>query len=114
MSSEPLFDYLEANEKAVRSALNAPGEIRFAGSDYDKNLDKKRLTGQLLRVFELMKDGRWRTLQEIADLTHDPAASVSAQLRHLRKEHFGGHVVNKRARGERSHGLFEYQLEVNK
>ncbi len=57
-----------------------------------------------------MRDGKWRTLDEIATFTGDPHASVSAQLRHLRKARFGGHKVEKRARGDRHCGLFEYRL----
>jgi len=87
--------------------------FRFNGSDYDRREDDARLASQLDRVFELMKDGQWRTLQEIAVATHDPPASVSAQLRHLRKPRFGGHTVNKQTRGERDKGLFEYQLLLN-
>ncbi len=82
----------------------------FDGPAYDPKYDHQRLTGQIKRVFSLMADQRWRTLQEIADATGDPHASISAQLRHLRKERFGAHVVNRRARGDRSHGLFEYQV----
>lgn len=88
-------------------------EPRFDGPAYDPKYDHRRLTGQIQRVFNLMRDGRWRTLQEIADATHDPHASISAQLRHLRKERFGGHTVNRRARGDRANGLFEYQVILN-
>ena len=84
---------------------------RFNGSDYVPEKDDVRLRGQIARVYELMKDGQWRTLAEIAEDTGDPPASISAQLRHLRKKRFGEHTVNKRARGEREAGLFEYQLE---
>lgn len=108
--STPLFDYLEASERAAREALNAPGPVKFDGAAYEAKHDRQRLTGQLLRVFELMKDGHWRTLDEISAITHDPVASISAQLRHLRKPRFGSHTVNKRPRGDRSHGLFEYQV----
>lgn len=83
----------------------------FNGSDYNSAFDKERLTGQIRRVFDLMIDGRWRTLSEIAKSTDDPEASVSAQLRHLRKPRFGAFIVEKRNRGERKHGLFEYQLK---
>lgn len=83
---------------------------QFDGPDYSPEFDQKRLTGQIRRVFDLMKDGRWRTLEEIGEATGDPQASVSAQLRHLRKPRFGGFTVEKRARGEREHGLFEYRL----
>lgn len=86
---------------------------RFNGPVYNPAVDNKRLTGQLLRVYGCMKDARWRTLDEIAAATGDPHASISAQLRHLRKERFGSHTVNKRARGEREHGLFEYQLVIS-
>ena len=84
--------------------------MRFDGPVYVPQHDLKRLTGQILRVFALMRDGRWRTLSEIEKTIGDPAASVSAQLRHLRKERFGAHVVAKRARGNRSIGLWEYRL----
>ena len=84
----------------------------FDGPVYERQHDKRRLTGQILRVYGCMKDGRWRTLREIEQLTNDPAASISAQLRHLRKEKFGRHTVNKRHRGERKQGIWEYQLEL--
>jgi len=40
----------------------------------------------------------WLTLEELTKLTHFPPASISAQLRHLRKERFGGYAVVKRCR----------------
>ena len=85
-------------------------DARFNGSDYVKEFDQGRLTGQLKRVYGLMIDGRWRTLREIENATGDPQSSISAQLRHLRKERFGSHTVNKQPRGDRNNGLFEYQL----
>jgi len=87
----------------------APG---FNGPDYVPEFDHERLTGQIRRVYRLMRDGVWRTLDEISASTGDPQASVSAQLRHLRKERFGGHVIEKRARGERVHGLYEYRMKT--
>jgi hypothetical protein len=89
-------------------------QAKFDGPVYEARFDQARLTGQILRVFGLMSDARWRTLREIEDTTNDPAASVSAQLRHLRKQRFGAHTVEKRARGERVTGLWEYRLIVNK
>lgn len=113
-SSLPLF---ERPSPPPREDLGAriPGAIsapRFDGPAYEPPQDDRRLTGQLLRVFDLMKDGAWRTLQEIADATGDPHASISAQLRHLRKARFGSHDVEKKSRGERIHGLYEYRLTV--
>ena len=59
----------------------------------------------------------WLTLEELAKLTHYPQASISAQLRHLRKPEYGGYVVEKRPReldaalrGEDFGTVWEYQL----
>ena len=89
-------------------------KMRFDGSDYDPRYDKARLTGQILRIFKAIKDGSWNTLVEIQDLTGDPQASISAQLRNLRKERFGSYLIEKRYRGDRANGLWEYRLIVEK
>lgn len=86
--------------------------MRFNGSNYDRNRDDDRLSAQYDRIFMLMQDGKWRALFEISNLTGDPPASISAQLRHMRKARFGSHTVNKRLRGELD-GLWEYQLIIN-
>jgi hypothetical protein len=59
----------------------------------------------------------WLTLDELAKLTHYPPASISAQLRHLRKPENGGYLVEKRPRavgkvlrGEDFGTVWEYQL----
>ena len=83
---------------------------RFRGSHYEPLVDGPRLIRQHERIRDLMLDGTWRTLAEIAAATGDHEASVSAQLRHLRKPSFGGHVVDKRRRGLASRGLWEYQV----
>lgn len=83
---------------------------RFNGSDYEPEFDDQRLRGQIKRIYDLMIDGQWRTLAEIEQATSDPPASISAQLRHLRKKRFGAHDIEKRARGDRHIGLFEYRL----
>ena len=87
-----------------------PQSFVFDGPAYDPAVDQARLTGQLLRIATLMADGQWRTLSEIAQATGDHEASVSAQLRHLRKPRFGSHSVEKRRRGEASRGLWEYRV----
>jgi hypothetical protein len=40
----------------------------------------------------------WLTLVELSRLTRFGEASISAQLRHLRKEEYGGYLVEKRQR----------------
>jgi hypothetical protein len=84
--------------------------MRFNGAVYDPAFDDARLEKQLGRVYECMQNGNWLTLSEISARTGDPQASISAQLRHLRKDRFGSYIVNKRPRGNRYKGLFEYQL----
>ena len=84
----------------------------FDGPEYVPEFDAERLTGQLRRVFNLMRDGEWRSLDEIADKTGDPHASVSAQLRHLRKNKFGNHTVDKRRVGEKKSGYYKYRLII--
>lgn len=87
-----------------------PLPAKFDGSDYVDSIDRKRLAGQILRVHDAMIDGRWRTVNEIHAITGDPHASISAQLRHLRKPKFGKYLVAKRPRGKREDGLYEYQV----
>ena len=83
--------------------------VRFNGPNYDAKRDDARLPGQLQRVFKAMKDGEWRSLGDIEEVTGDPQASISAQLRHLRKPRFGGHEVDKKYLGN---GLYHYKLNA--
>ena len=80
----------------------------FAGPTFDPALDADRLSTQCGRVYDTMSDGKWRTLAEISAVTCDPEASISAQLRHLRKPKFGGYTILRRAIDK---GLCEYRLE---
>ena len=83
---------------------------RFDGPDYVPALDQARLTTQLQRIKVLMLDGVWRTLGEIEQVTGYPQASISAQVRHLRKIRFGSYQVEKRRRGPGWHGLWEMRV----
>jgi hypothetical protein len=65
----------------------------------------------MLKIIELMQREQWFTLRQISSLINEPEASISAQLRHLRKERFGNHTVNRRHVGQ---GLYEYQLILKK
>lgn len=82
----------------------------FDGADYQHQLDFERLTGQMKRIYDLMKDGNYRTLKQISTLTGDPEASISAQLRNFRKARFGAHQVNRKRIGD---GVYAYQLLPN-
>lgn len=81
---------------------------RFNGADYQAERDNLRLAPQHERIRDLMLDGEWRTLDQIAEATNDPVASVSAQLRHLRKPRFGSYRVDRRHVGA---GLYEYRVQ---
>jgi hypothetical protein len=54
--------------------------------------------------------GGWLTLCEIAELTAFSEASVSAQLRNLRKPKYGGYMVEKRRRRCRGAAQWEYRI----
>lgn len=92
-----------------------PAAPLFGGETYDEARDSVRLVGQLGATFDVMRDGQERTLVELASavrkLTGKRAseASVSARLRDLRKEKFGGHNVQHRNSGG---GLWYYRLIV--
>jgi hypothetical protein len=81
----------------------------FDGKTYSATIDRERLTAQLARTRDCMADGQWRTLEEISGRIGAPPASVSARLRDLRKQKFGGYTVNRRGRNM-IRGLFEYQV----
>lgn len=83
---------------------------RFAGSDYDEKVDGPRLAGQILRIRECMEGAGYLTLYQIELSTGDPQASISAQIRNLRKTANGGHTVDKRRRGKPGAGCWEYRF----
>jgi hypothetical protein len=82
-------------------------QLNFDGETYDPDRDRIRLTRQWWDVWLLMRDGHWRTLRLISDLTRHPEASVSARLRDFRKGRFGAHTVERRYLVD---GLWEYRL----
>jgi hypothetical protein len=59
-----------------------------------------------------MKDGKYRTLRQIADATGCLETSASARLRDLRKPKFGAYSVDAR-RTECVGLVYEYRLLVN-
>jgi histidinol phosphatase-like enzyme len=88
----------------MQYALNLEGKrdgFTFTSSDLD------RLNKQAKAVFNVICDGEWYTLDQIAFCAHAPQASVSARLRDLRKPRFGGFVVQRKNMGG---GVFHYRL----
>lgn len=83
--------------------------MNFDGATYNRELDSERLGRQLDRVRSILLQcrGRWLSLQELSQRTGAPEASVSARLRDLRKERFGGYEIEtRRVKG----GLFVYRM----
>jgi hypothetical protein len=69
-----------------------------------------RAYAQMWDASQIAAEAGWLTLREIAGLTNYGEASISAQLRHLRKPHFGGYVIVKRRRGPAVNGAWEYRM----
>lgn len=96
--------------------MTGQAELAFSGATYDPELDRERLSAQARKVWDVMVEASaWWTLAELQDATGIRSeASISARLRDLRKEAFGGHTVERRRWGwtdeERAAGVFEYRL----
>lgn len=88
--------------------------MTFDGVTYEKAHDFARLSSQLERVQALMIDGQWRTLEEISTKVGGTIPSLSARLRDLRKNKFGGFTILRRRRDELKRGLHEYKMEAGK
>lgn len=78
------------------------------GPAYEENIDGKRIKDQRNAILRFMIDGVYRPLYAISQQLGIPEASVSAQLRHLRKEKFGGYRVDKKRVGVG--GLWTYRV----
>ena len=82
--------------------------MRTFGPAYVEELDGKRIAKQheVIRDF-MLNNTNWFTLAELHALLQYPEASISAQLRHLRKVRFGSYRVEKR---RRTVGTWEYTV----
>jgi hypothetical protein len=97
---------LPAAEPAEADALCREAEARaedahgFAERAGETRVEEEDTQLGAIRALMMHALGRgvWLTLGEIAEVTEFGEASISAQLRHLRKTHHGGHRVEKRRR----------------
>lgn len=105
------LDAMQREAHASRLNIARPSPPIFDGKTFDEKRDLVRLTGQWLRVFNLMQDGQWRSLLAIKTICGGSESGVAARLRDFRKEKFGSHTVNRR---HVKNGLHEYQLQVNR
>lgn len=95
-------EFVEARVTAP-APMPTPGGVTFV-----QEIDGVRLNKQQQAVYTLMRDGRFRTLREIADLTGFPEASVSARLRDFRKAPLNRDV--QRRRRTDAGGTWEYAV----
>lgn len=119
VANRRLLENLGHDMDAPAFAPNSPAAkepflaTTFDGATYDPELDQERLEGQLGRVYDAMKDGRWRTLWEIAErcAARDTQAAISARLRDLRKEKWGAYQIERRRRSlPLSSAVWEYRV----
>jgi hypothetical protein len=68
--------------------------------------DERRLAPQMQRVFDCLKDGKERTLDQISRETGDPPASCSARFRDLKRLGFRTEHKNL------GNGLWMYRVAV--
>jgi hypothetical protein len=90
-AAQTCASYADADTQHVR-ASEAPTSGIFAEEDETQLAAIRELTTRA------SARGIWLTLAEIAEATEFAEASISAQLRHLRKAHHGGYHVEKRHR----------------
>jgi hypothetical protein len=94
------------------------------GPAYSEPLDGERIHTQFtILLIYMLAEGRadrWHSLAEIETYYKKlhpfarpcPQASISAQLRHMRKPQFGSYILEKRRRPSLSVGTWEYKLSV--
>lgn len=79
----------------------------FDGPTFNQQADGARLTRQMDVVKRCLTSGGWWTLRELHEASGGSEAGVSARLRDLKKERFGGYVIEKEHLGG---GLWRYRL----
>ena len=93
--------------------MNVAQKVPFQGDDYDRTRDAGRLGAQLQRVYDVMKDGRWRSHQEIVEILmwggkpREKEASIARQVRYLKD--IPGCLVLRQFCGN---GLYRYSLST--
>jgi hypothetical protein len=91
-----------------------PGVSTRAGSARRANRESR---AKAISQREVLRDvmlsagscNTWLTLRELSRITRYGEASISAQLRHLRKRKHGGFVIEKRARVAGAAGRWPHQ-----
>lgn len=104
------FACARAEAAAVVEHRDAPLPVTIAGTDGPEQGSLDGLPGagrQLALVWDIVRDGQWHTLSELAATLNIPEQSVSARLRDLRKDEHGGWAVRRRRMDS---GKFAYRV----
>ena len=104
----PVFDELRDRGR-ILTQMEVIRDVLLSAAECAGQI-ARRSFARLLDMTQISAYEGWLTLREISDLTNYGEASISAQLRHLRKPHFGGYVVVKRRRGPAANGAWEYRI----
>ena len=123
MAHYPMFDNPKFDGKRKVPDFTNPNYKganmpHFDGPDYKPENDHARLTLMMVQMANLMRDGEWRTIPEIKESIKKKngsrymETSVSAGLRDFEKAKFGGHIKDKRHRGDPKNGLYEYKITL--
>ena len=101
-------------QMALPGLTPPPPAPDFDGGTYEQEVDKKRMTAQLSLVRELMSDGRWWSIAQLADAIWKSGymatpQGISARIRDLRKARYGGREVDRRRKTPAS-GDYLYRL----
>ena len=100
-----------SQEAAIERAAVAPLMELRATQMRQKRQTQREVLLDVLRIAAQYET--WVTLAELAEKTKFPPASISAQLRHLRKEKYGAWNVERRRREWATEDLvWEYWLGV--
>ena len=88
--------------------IQRPSDVddMIVGSDIAPS-DLKRLSGQYLTVFNVVKDGRWRYPDQIASET---GVRLDSALRQVRRMKQRGHGYEKNPEGN---GLYAYRITAS-
>lgn len=73
------------------------------------DIEGNELKGSHKKIYDVMRDGKWITLEKLAQLTGMTGSGASACMRNLRMAKFGAHEVErKHVKGT----LYKYRLII--
>ena len=83
------------------------------GTAFNEEDDGKRIRTQMqvIRDYMLANSKKYLTLKAIEIETGYPQSSISAQLRHLKKQRFGGYELRKERMSINNKGTYVYNLK---